>query len=590
MRHEGRWLDACLLTVVLLVAAAPMLRLFWAALFRAAGLDLEALADTLTSRAAVIATWHTIEVGVLSAMAATLLGAAVAVVLATSDVRAKRTVALVFVGSLLVAPQVMALAFKTLAGPASPLLGLLGMSPTPGAANPMLGKWGIVGVLTLHHAPLAAVTIAGGLRAIPQSLIDAAILDGASSSRTLRAVVLPLIRPHLIAAAVLTFVAGAGNFGIPALLGIQSGYLTLPTLIYRQLSSFGPSILPDVAGLSVLAGLVAASGIAVAAVMRAGEAAKLPIEERFRPFWKLGRSRILVEAALAALLFGAAIVPLLSLLATALVPAMGVPLSSSTVTLAKFHEVLAVQAVTIRSFRNSLLYAATAALVVTILGALLAHIMERRMTRGRETLGFVIQLPYALPGIALGIACILLLLRPLPLLNVSLYGTPAIILFAYVARFQAVALEPIRAAMTALDRDQEEAAAVDGATLGQRLYHIVLPALLPSMAAAALLVFLMAFNELTVSALLWSAGTETLGVALLSLEDAGLAGEAAAVAVLTVGMVAALMLAFDRLARFAPDGIVPWVTLAGHPSAPSHIKSGRPDSPRRAVISASREC
>jgi iron(III) transport system permease protein len=563
MQREGRWLDASLLVFVLAIAAAPVLRLLWGAFVRPTGFEPLALLETLGSRSALAATHHTIEVGILSALGATMIGLVVAVVLAVTNVRGKRAIAIVFIGSLLVAPQVMALAFKTLAGPASPLLGLLNLTPPPGTPNPMLGKWGIIAVLTLHHAPLAAVTIAVGLRAIPQSLIDAAHLDGASPRRMISAIILPLLRPQIISAGLLTFVAGAGNFGIPALLGIQANYLTLPTLIYRQLSSFGPGVLSDVAGLSVLAGVLAAAGIMLAGLLRSPEDAKLPVEDRFRPFWMLGRWRIGVEAMLLLLLMIAAVVPLLSLLATALVPAMGVPLNLTTVTFYKFREVLVVQDVTVRAFRNSFVYAGIAALVVAVFGMLLAHMLERRMTRGRTALSLIIQLPYALPGVALAIACILLLLRPLPVLNVSLYGTPAIILFAYVARFQAVALEPIRAAMTQLDRDQEEAAAVFGASLIDRLRFVVAPALLPAMTAGGLLVFLMAFNELTVSALLWSAGAETLGVALLSLEDAGLAGEAAAVAITTAVVVAMIMAALDRLAHHAPDGTVPWVTLAG---------------------------
>ena len=48
------------------------------------------------------------------------------------------------------------------------------------------------------------------------------------------------------------------------------------------------------------------------------------------------------------------------------------------------------------------------------------------------------------------------------------------------------------------------------------------------------IVFLTAFNELTVSALLWSSGRETLGVVVFGLEQAGESTAAAAVAVLTV--------------------------------------------------------
>ena len=562
MRREGRWLDGCIGLVVIVFCAAPLARLLWGAIFRRTGIDLAALVENLTSRSAVTATWHTIDVGLLSALGATLLGAIVAVGLAATDIRAKRAIAILFVGSLLVAPQVMALAFKTLAGPSSPLLGLLGLAPPLGTPNPMLGKWGIVAVLTLHHAPLAAVSIASGLRAIPHSLIEAAHLDGASPWWILKAVVLPLLRPHLIAAGLLTFVAGAGNFGIPALLGVQANYLTLPTLIYRQLSSYGPSVLADVAGLSVLAGVVAAVGILLAAVMRRREQATVQAEERFRPFWQLGGWRPFVEGGIAALVLVAAILPALSLVATAVVPATGVQLSLATATLSKFREVLAVQDVTARAFRNSLLFAGCTAMAVALLGMLTAYVLERRITRGRTLVSLLVQLPYAVPGVVLAIACILLLLRPVPLIGVSLYGTPWIILFAYIARFLAVALEPIRAAMVLLERDQEEAAAVCGATLAERLRYIVLPALLPSMAAAGLLVFLMAFNELTVSALLWSAGTETLGVALLSLEDAGLSGEAAAVAVITALFVAVIIAILNRLDARLPDGTLPWAMLA----------------------------
>ncbi len=128
----------------------------------------------------------------------------------------------------------------------------------------------------------------------------------------------------------------------------------------------------------------------------------------------------------------------------------------------------------------------------------------------------------------LAIACILLFLKPLPLIGVSLYGTVFIILFAYLARFLAPALKPTLAAMSQIEAHHEEAARLDGAGDWQMLRHVVAPILAPAAGAGALLAFLIAFNELTVSALLWSAGTETIGVVLFSLKEAGLAGEAAA--------------------------------------------------------------
>ena len=406
-----------------------------------------------------------------------------------------------------------------------------------------------------------AITLATGFRAIPASLIEAAQLDGATPLTILRRIVLPLMRPHLTVAALLVFVAGVGNFGIPALLGLPANYLTLPTLIYRELTSFGPAGIADAAALSLSVALIAGAGVlAITALGRSD--ARREVEAAMLPFWTLGRARPLVEAALWALIGVCCLLPFASLLATALVPAIGVKLTLSTMTFDKFAEVLLRQSVTVRALRNSFLFAGSAALILSFLAIALAYALERKAGKLRRLLEAVIEIPYALPGVVLAIACILLFLRPLPLIGISIYATPFIIVFAYLARFLPLALKPPLAAMAVLARDQEEASALDGANAWQRLRHVIVPNLLPAAAAGGLLVFLLAFNELTVSALLWTAGTETLGVALFSLEDAGLGGEAAAIGVSTTVVVAVLMVVLDRLRGRLPPGVLPWVALA----------------------------
>ena len=67
-----------------------------------------------------------------------------------------------------------------------------------------------------------------------------------------------------------------------------------------------------------------------------------------------------------------------------------------------------------------------------------------------------------------------------------------------------------------------------------------------------------AFNELTVSALLWSSGWETLGVVVFNLDDGGFSVLASAVAVLAVLAILAIMLLAQLLARRLPHGVLPW--------------------------------
>ncbi len=124
--------------------------------------------------------------------------------------------------------------------------------------------------------------------------------------------------------------------------------------------------------------------------------------------------------------------------------------------------------------------------------------------------------------------------RPLPLIG-SLYATAWIILVAYLMRFATLRLpdrspSPCgRSRANWTKRQPPPAQAPSGACR-----TITAPLAAPAAVAGALLVFMSAFNELTVSALLWSGGNETLGVVLFSLEEAGLAAHAAAVAVTTI--------------------------------------------------------
>ncbi|MCT4473568.1 ABC transporter permease [Bosea spartocytisi] len=551
-------MPALIILIALLLGGLPFLRLVLAAFAPGWQFAPETAFAAMTGRSAITATLHTLDTSFFSALGALAIGTVVALALGVTDVRGKRPLAFAFVFSMMIAPQVAALAFLSLLAPNSQVLMLLGLTPAPGTANPLLGRGGIILVMALHHAPLVAITLWTGLRSIPHSLVEAAQMEGAGPATITSRIIVPVLRPQFIAAGLIAFVAGVGNFGIPALLGLPVNYLTLPTLIYRRLSSFGPESLPETAALALLVGAVAALGILAGMAVARRQGGKVEIERPLEPFWLLGPARPFVAAGLWLLLLVKLGLPFFALLSEALTPALGVPLSWQTLTFDKFAEVLFRQAVTIRAFWNSFWFAAVAAILLSLTSIAFAYGLERRIGRLRRPVELIVELPYALPGVVLAIACILIFLRPLPLIGVSIYGTPFIILFAYLARFLPLALKAPLAAMAQIEAHHEEAAKLDGAGLWQMLRFIVAPILAPAAAVSALMVFLVAFNELTVSALLWSSGTETLGVVLFSLKEAGLAGEAAAIAISASAVILAAMLLLDLLGRHLPRNVLPW--------------------------------
>ena len=559
-RHrEVAWLGGLALVAVLAFSIAPLSRLSLAAFEP----GLAAFVASITTPDVAQATANTLLVAAGSATIAIVCGTLLALILAVTDVRGRQAIAFLFVLSLMVAPQVAALAFKMLAGPASPLLKAIGLAPQPGTPNPMLGADGIILVMGLQHAPLVAITVAAGLASLPRSIIEAALIDGARPLQIVTRIVLPLVRPWLVSASILVLVAGVGNFGIPALLGLPVGFNTLPTLVYRRLASFGPQVIGDAAAVSVLIALIAGVGVIAASLIMTRRPARLEAGHAMTVFWRLGCWRRSVELAIWLFMAIAVLIPALSLIATSIQPAYGVRLTPATATLANFAEVLWRQDLTVAAFRNSLVYAGGAALALGVLSLAIAHWLDRRAGRLRGVFAALLEMPYALPGIVLAIACILLFLPPLPVLGISIYATPWIIMFAYAARFLPIVLKPVMAAVSVMDEEIEEAAICDGARPGQRLVRIVLPMVFPAVVAGMLMAFLLAFNELTVSALLWTAGTQTLGVALLSLEDAGLATQSAAVAVTATLVVAAIMGLLDSLRGKLPEDALPWRQLAG---------------------------
>lgn len=558
LERGGFGLLALVALIVFAFDVLPALRLLLAALFPGGAFNPDILLSALSSRSAVNAARATLETALLSTLLALPLGTAMALVLGITDIRGRRIASFLFVLSVMISPQVIALAFLHLAGPASPILNTLGLAPEAGSANPMLGRGGIILVLGLHHAPLVYVVMSAGLKRIPLAVTEAARIDGAQPWRVLTDHLLPLLRPHLAGAALLAFVAGIGNFGIPALLGAPVNYFTLPVLIYRRLSSFGTGMIGDVSALGLFVAAIAIVCVAASQFLTRKDGVHLEDDAPLKPFWSLGGARIATEIFIGLVLAVTLVLPILSLLATALVPSYGMALSFATITLDNFVEVLARQDVTIRAFTNSLLYAGGAAFLLALLVVPVAYGLIRLMGRWRILAISLLEISYVLPGIVLAIACILLFLKPMPLLGVSLYATPWIIVFAYLARFLSVALKPVLAGMVQIDLAQEEAAAIDGARLTQRLFGIVLPSLLPAAVAGGLMAFLLAFSELTVSALLWSAGTETIGVVLYNLEEAGLASQASAVAIVIIGVVTVAMLILDALGKYLPTGALPW--------------------------------
>ena len=554
--------DYALLWVLVLIVAVlsvlPLARLLLEAIAPNGQFSTRALTNVLSSATTWSATRHSLATALGGTVLALVVGGIVALVVSLTDIRARNAFVFCFVLPMMIAPQVVALSWLQLFGPSSPLLKTIGLAPALGSRNPLYSPEGIILVLGVQYAPLVFLTLRAGLRALPRELIEAGLAGGAGPLTVLRTIVLPLMTPPLVAGIALAFVSCLGNFGIPAVLGIPGNYLVLPTLIYQRLSGLGPGVLSEVSMLSMLIGFIAVIGILLQDLMLRRRDFRITATSNVaRPF-ELGRWRLAAEIGLWTLSFVMLVLPLIALVLTSLVSSVGVPLTLKTATLANFHFVLFDHDAAKRALVNSFGLSASAAIVIVLIAVPLAYFLVWRRSRLLRLVNLVTEMPYALPGVVLAIAAILLFLKPLPLFGISLYNTVWIILFCYLARFLVLGLRPVISGYYQLDRTLEEAAQIVGARLLRRLRTIIFPLVAPAASAGALLIFLTAFNELTVSALLWSSGAETLGVIFFSFQQGGDSTYAAALGTLTVIVTTGLMLSTLLLASRLPLGVLPW--------------------------------
>jgi sulfate transport system permease protein len=190
-------------------------------------------------------------------------------------------------------------------------------------------------------------------------------------------------------------------------------------------------------------------------------------------------------------------------------------------------------------------------LVNVVMGTLIAWVLVRDRFWGKRLLDVVIDIPFALPTIVAGLVLL------------GLYGTnsPLGLDWAYTERAVLLALafvtlpfvvRTVQPVLEELEHDVEEAAASLGAGRSTIFRRIILPSLVPAIAAGAALSFARAIAEYG-SLVLLSGNkpfqTEVVSVRVLSFIENGSAESAAALATLMLAVALFVIVVLDLLQR-----------------------------------------
>jgi spermidine/putrescine transport system permease protein len=191
---------------------------------------------------------------------------------------------------------------------------------------------------------------------------------------------------------------------------------------------------------------------------------------------------------------------------------------------------------------NSLLIAAVATVLATAIGTLCAYGLWKR---GSAWLTGSLYLSLVTPEIVTGVSLLALFQWSFHYLHARL-GMHTVIL-AHVAFSLAYVVVVVMARLRTFDSSLEEAALDLGATEWQAFLHVTLPAILPGIAAAALLVFTVSFDDYVITSLVAGVDSQTLPMVIYAMARRGVNPEVNAISTLIVVGLGALILVSERL-------------------------------------------
>lgn len=518
--------------LLLLFFAAPVLRLVFLSFMTPDGLGLGNFTTLLREKWTLDAIYNTLEIGLGSAAFSTVLGTCLGFVVAYTDIGHKRLLELLILLPFLIPSYIISLSWSGLLLPDGHINHWLMALKLP-AVN-LYSKGGIIFVLGLVNMPVVYLNLVHFLRKIPRDLDWASRSCGFSAWGTLWRIDLKEALPAICAGALLSFLAAIDNFAVPAFLGISANITVLSTLIYEKTIGFGPSAFASAAALSVILSALALGGTFLESGLHTEQTALESIRETDEPRVTLPPvRRDLLGKLLVGILAFIDLVPLLDMMVNACLKTYGLPATRGNFSWENFQFVFTNTGV-LDAVSNSLFLAALTGLLCLVIGTAIAYWKLRKHSEVAALAERCAALLYALPGIVLALAEIFHWTEPLPHVRPEIYGTLGILIIAYGTRYLVLQIKGSRNALLSINPELEDAVRACGRGRLTLWKEVLLPLLIKPCLASTGLIFVSALAEVTLSSLLASAGTRTIGLAIFNFQQSGDYNLAAALSTVVV--------------------------------------------------------
>ncbi len=511
--------------VLILFCIYPLVRLFLSCITNASGeIDFSNIRYVFEKTDFFAAMWNSVKLGLFVGVCATIIGYVYAFAIKRTTIPGKKLFNVMAMLPILSPPFVISLAVILLFGKSGliskSLLGIKG-------SNVYGFTWlAIVQILSLF--PLAYLNLKGMLETLDSSIENASRTLGASRRKVFMTVTLPLSLPGVFSSFLIVFAKSLCDFGNPQVLA--GDYDVLSVSAYLQIVGLFDLKTGSFIAMSILIPCMLAYII--------------------QNYWVTKRSFVTVtgKATGTVELISERHIVLPLFIILLLITGFTI-LMYGTVIYVSFVKTWGVNwSMTLDSYRfimkrgkgaiiDTLLLSTIATPVTALLGMLIAYLLVRKSFFGKRLMSVASIIPFAVPGIALGIGYVVAF-NTKPLL---LTGTAFIIIAAMVFRTLSIGVETGSNSLRQVDPSIEEAAVILGASNSKTFFSISLPIMKSALFSGLLNSFVRSMTSVSAVIFLVSVNWNLLTVSILSeIESQRMSAASAYCVALMVMVIAAI--------------------------------------------------
>ena len=456
---------------------------------------------------------NTVIISGLTTLFGVILAFPLAFLVGRTDMYGKKFFRTLFVTTYMVPPYVGAMAWLRLLNPNAGVLNkfLMQIFNLPKAPFNIYTVGGIVWVLTCFYYPYAFITISRAMEKMDPSLEEASKISGASPIKTLMTITIPMMTPSIIAAGLLVFVASASAFGIPSIIGAPGQIYTVTTRIIDFVHIGSEEGLNDAMVLAVFLMAIANIVLYVTTFVIGKRQYITMSGKSTRPnIVELGKWRVPITVIISIFSFFVVILPFVTVALTSFTVNMGKPIGLSNMSMSAWNKVFS-RASILSSTKNSIIAGLAAAFFGIVISCIMAYLLQRTNVKGKRIPDFLITLGSGTPSVTIALALIISMSGKF---KINIYNTLTIMIIAYMIKYMLMGMRTVVSAMSQVHPSLEEAAQISGANWLRMLKDVTLPLIGASIVAGFFLIFMPSFYELTMSTLLYSSNTKTIGYEL----------------------------------------------------------------------------